>query len=231
MTQERPTVALIDADYLCYSVAFSCANEELKWAERRLNEWITDMVYMDLRCDSYKGWITGSNNYRKEIAVTHEYKGNRKDKEKPKHLEGLRKYIQRMGIEVAEGQEADDAVAIESTRCNAWIVSNDKDLDQLPGWHWNPQKCVEYYIEPFEGLKKFYQQILTGDSSDNIKGLWKVGPVKAEKILKDCTNEIELYEAVCKAYEEKKEAPERVIENARLLWLRREEGQLWRPTC
>jgi 5'-3' exonuclease len=229
MPTSKPKVALLDADYLCYSVAFSCEGDSLQWAERRLNEWITDIVFMDLRCESFKGWITGGGNFRKDIAVTQEYKANRKDKPKPAHLEGLRKYIQRMGIEVAEGQEADDAVAIEHTQNPGIVVSNDKDLDQLPGWHYNPQKCLEYYIQPFEGLKKFYTQVLTGDQSDHIPGLYKVGPKTAEKLLKDCTTEKELYEAVLKAYTEREKTQEYLLEQAQLLWLRRTPNELWRP--
>jgi len=40
------------------------------------------------------------------------------------------------------------------------------------------------------------------------------------------TDEKELYEAVVKAYDGDEG---RVLENARLLWLRREEGQMWQP--
>ena len=67
---------------------------------------------------------------------------------------------------------------------------------------------------------------MTGDAADNIKGIFKVGPVKADKILEGITEEKDLYEAVVKAYDGDKE---RVLENARLLWLRREEGQMWQP--
>ena len=75
-----------------------------------------------------------------------------------------------------------------------------------------------------DGNKFFYTQILTGDSADNIKGIRRVGPVKAGKILEGLTTEQELYEACVKAYDGD---TERVLENARLLWLRRYEGELW----
>jgi 5'-3' exonuclease len=73
-------------------------------------------------------------------------------------------------------------------------------------------------------MKFFYTQILTGDRADNIGGLHGVGPVKASKILQGCETENELWDAVVKAYEGD---VEHVLENARLLWLRRYEGEIW----
>ena len=127
---------------------------------------------------------------------------------------------------MSEGEEADDAVAIASTKGNYWIVHVDKDLDQLPGWHYNPVKDEEYYVTEFEGLYSFYKQILTGDRVDNIEGLRGIGPVKADKILKDCTTERELYEACIKAYDGN---TDRILENGKLLWLRRKPNQMWQP--
>ena len=80
------------------------------------------------------------------------------------------------------------------------------------------------YVTPEEGLRFFYSQILIGDSADNIKGAYRVGPVRANKMLKDAKTEQELYACCVEALGE-----ERVLENARLLWLRREKDQIWNP--
>lgn len=229
MIKPEPTVALIDADFLVYRVGFSTEDEEQNIAEARLTELLTDIVYFRLKADDYKAYITGKSNFRFDVAVTHEYKGNRKDFVKPKHYDALRTRLIRMGAVVTENEEADDAVGIVSGQGNYWIVHQDKDLDQLPGWHFNPIKNQKYYVTEYEGLRNFYQQILTGDRIDNVVGLKGIGPVKAEKILKNCKNEKELFEAVCKAYEKAEEPIERLIENAKLLWLRREAGQVWEP--
>ena len=53
-----------------------------------------------------------------------------------------------------------------------------------------------------------------------------MGPVKAAKILEGCSTEQELYDACVKAYDGDLD---RVLENARLLWLRRYEGEMWMP--
>jgi hypothetical protein len=50
--------------------------------------------------------------------------------------------------------------------------------------------------------------------------------VKASKILDGAETEEELWDRVIKAYDGDEE---RVIENARLLWLRREEAEIWQP--
>jgi 5'-3' exonuclease len=61
---------------------------------------------------------------------------------------------------------------------------------------------------------------------DNIEGLKGIGPAKGTKILKDCTNVEELYEAVLKAYDG--DTP-RVLENGNLLYLQRKQGDVWQP--
>ena len=70
----------------------------------------------------------------------------------------------------------------------------------------------------------FYSQILTGDAVDNIIGLKGIGPKKAEKSLKGCTTVQELYKVCVDMYDG---SEERVLENGRLLWLQRLEGQIW----
>ena len=222
----RPSVALIDADIICYRVGFASEDVDEALCLARVTELLHDIVYLDLKCDDYKAYITGKGNFRYDIAVTEPYKGNRKDAKRPVHYEAIRNHLQRLGAELVEGQEADDAVAIEASTNGGWIVSIDKDLDQVEGWHYNFVKKEEYYIEEFEGLKNFYSQILTGDRIDNIIGLKGIGPVKAAKILADCKTEREMYDACVKAYDGN---IERVTENAKLLWLRRTPNQTWYP--
>ena len=178
----------------------------------------------------YTTYLTGRNNFRHDIAVTAEYKGNRKSTSKPVMLPDARRYLvdSYRGV-VINGQEADDAIAIAATKNDpetTVVASIDKDMLQIPCWHFNFVKGEWTFVEPSDGTKFFYKQILTGDAADNIKGLLRVGPVKADKLLEGLTEEKELYEAVVKAYDGDKG---RVLENARLLWLRREEGQMWQP--
>jgi len=109
------------------------------------------------------------------------------------------------------------------------ICSIDKDLDQIPGWHYNFVKQIKYKITPEEGLKHFYTQLLTGDRIDNIMGVPGVGPKTAEKILKQCVTEEELFNAVKQTYQ--KAFPNswdsKMLINGQLLKIRTKEGEKW----
>ena len=220
---KRPTLAIIDSDLITYRIGFASEDVDEKTCLGRVTHLVNEIVYQDLQCDDYKAYITGKGNYRNDIAVTEPYKGNRKDAKKPVHYDAIRKHLQRLGAELVEGQEADDAVAIEATKTGGWIVSIDKDLDQVAGWHYNFVKHEEYYVTEEEGLRNLFTQVLTGDRIDNIIGLKGIGPKKAEKLLKDCKTEREYYDACLKAYDGNQL---RVDENLNLLWLRRTPDQM-----
>lgn len=221
-------IALLDSDILCYRVGFATDEETENTAIETMAVFLEDLIMFDLvDCDGHELFLTGKSNFRHEIAVTAPYKGNRKDAKKPKHLPLLREYLQMAwGATVSEGEEADDVIAIRATELgdDSIIVSTDKDFNQVPGWHYNFVKRVKSYVTPEEGLRFFYKQILTGDAADNIKGLFRVGDVKATKMLADYKTELELYQCCVEAL-----GKERVLENARLLWLRRKQNELWEP--
>lgn len=167
------------------------------------------------------------SNFRYDIAKTKPYKGNR-TAPKPKHFDAIREYlVKHWRAEIVTGQEADDALGI--AQCSApprttVICSNDKDLDMIPGLHWNFVKGNLYTVTPGEALYNFYKQVLTGDTSDNIPGLKGIGPKKAEAILDGLSSEQELYDACLEAYDGNTEL---MHEMCRLLWIRRYEDQYW----
>jgi hypothetical protein len=179
--------------------------------------------------EDYIVYLTGKGNFRFEIAKSHVYKGNRKSVQKPRHLQHARDYMEsKYKAIISKGEEADDLIAIEAARLgyDACVASIDKDMLQIPCWHFNIVRGDYTKVTPDEGIKFFYTQILTGDRADNIVGLFKVGPKKAEKILDGATGEEDLWDRVVKAYDGDET---RVTENARLLWLRRKEGEIWLP--
>lgn len=220
--------ALVDADILVYRFGFASEGDPAEFALARLSEFL-DNLSMQEGIDEVWGYLTGKGNFRNEIAVTAPYKGTRVA-EKPYHFQLLREYMERAwGFEVVDGMEADDAIGIEAYRNEpeeTIIVSIDKDLNMIRGHHYNFVKEEKYFVTEEEAIRNFYLQILTGDKVDNIKGLQGIGPVKSKKLLTDCTTELEMYEAVLKAYDGDEA---RVLENARLLWILREEKQVWHP--
>lgn len=231
---------LIDADILTYRVGFSCEGETVPMAVSTMDSYVADLLvspFLTEFADDYQLYLTGSGNYRNEVAVTAPYKENRSGKARPVHLDALREHlVENWGATVTDGEEADDAIAIAATQLkeSAVIVSIDKDFDQVPGWHYNFVKHKLYKVTPAQATAAFYQQVLKGDRIDNIIGLKGIGDVKAAKILQYCTTETEYYEDCISAYVQHEElnreqAKARVLENARLLWLRREEEELWEP--
>lgn len=219
--------ALIDGDILVYRIAFAANEESDKIAIARMSSFVEELV-LPHDITGYDGYLTGKGNYRNEIAVTVPYKGNRKDFVKPVHYDILREYLQSAwGFVMVDGQEADDALGIQAYTMDDddyIIYTIDKDLDMIKGWHYNFVKKERYFIKEEDTLRIFYKQVLTGDRTDNIVGLKGIGPVKAERILKECVTEKEMYQAVLKAYDND---VERVLENGRLLWIRRKPDQLW----
>jgi hypothetical protein len=220
--------ALIDGDILVYRIGFASENEPESIAMARCSEFIEDLILFN-GFGEYQGYLTGKTNFRNEIAVTAPYKGNRKSA-KPKHYQLLRDYMESAwDFTMIEDQEADDAIGIAAYEMEVGeycICSIDKDLDMLRGDHYNFVKDERYFITEEEGIKNFYKQLLMGDRVDNIIGIKGIGTVKAERLLKECKNENEMYLAILEAYEGN---AERVLENGRLLWIRRQPRQLWTP--
>ena len=184
-------------------------------------------------------YLSGKHCFREDVATIRPYKGNRDPDNKPVHYKQMREYaVDHLGAIRCDGIEADDAVAFLAVedRDNTVIVTNDKDLDQIPGWHYNWTKHEEpVFIEPKVASIFFYEQILTGDSTDNIEGIPGIGAVKAKKILEGVDNprdaELRVYDEYCKEFG-KEEGIRRLLENARLVRILRkpaEKENLWEP--
>lgn len=222
---------LVDGDIIAYRSAYSTEGMEPEDCEHKVDELIDEIVE-EVAFGYYnhvKVYLTGPNNFRFKIATIAPYKGNRANSTKPEHLEHARNYmIAAYEAQVSDGEEADDLIAIAATKCGgkAIIASVDKDFLQVPCTFYNFGRKTYTEVDEWSGLKFFYTQLLEGDRADNIKGVQGVGPKKAEKILADATTEQELFEACLKTYKGDLAA---LTENGQLLWLRREEDQLWQP--
>ena len=240
------TIIVLDGDILLYSIGFGSETIEQEWiVESRVEKFI-QTLFEKFGTYNYKVYLTGDNNFRKETAVTHKYKGNRKA-EKPKWYDAIRDYLIHMHrTEVCEDIEADDGMAMHITRNpNSILCSIDKDLWMVEGWHYSwathnreelPLRWIsnEGYLELQQLSKKkklvgggypwFYAQMLLGDSTDNIKGPKGYGDVKVYNTLKDKEDEKAHYMAVKEAYEVAfgDDAQARLRENADLLWMIKE---------
>ena len=227
------TKTLVDGDIIAYRCGFACEDKDVSDAYDAVDDLmdfiLTECSFYNTTGD-YVVYLTGKGmpNFREAIAKSAVYKGNR-NQPKPKYLDLIREYlIEKYDAIVSMGEEADDLIGIEATRVGpkAVVASADKDMLQIPAYHFNFNRNEWKVVDAVSGTHFFYTQILTGDTADNIKGLYRVGPKKAEKILLGAHTEEELWDRVIKAYEGDED---RVVENARLLWLRRYEGEVWEP--
>lgn len=113
---------------------------------------------------------------------------------------------------------------------NTVICSRDKDLNMIPGWHYvwpaGKQKEQLWFQDELSAIRSFYRQLLTGDPTDNILGLYGVGnSSQLVKRLEDFNQEQLMFNHVYKAYQDRfgSYVPMFMWENAKLLWIKREE--------
>lgn len=204
--------------------------------------------------DEVEIWLTVpdvTKNFR--FAISSDYKGNRKDFEKPFHYQTIRDHlIENWGAEISrEGWEADDEVAAAgwdywnngSALVNRTVMcSIDKDLNTVPGHHYRwPTHNKEgsfYFLTEEEAMHYYWCQVLTGDKADNIPGLHRIGEKRADSLLSGCTDALSYYNTAKshwivnlekEGYTEA-EAVEKMHVTCQLLYLMRgDDDEGWRP--
>lgn len=214
---------------------------ECKDAFDRVDSLVNSWVRM-ADCDAARIFLTNSaTNFRVNLAFSLPYKGQRSE-DKPAFFYEMREHLlSKHKAVLANGMEADDLMSIhqwheankfcKENGCEPWsidhrafantvIVSGDKDLMIVPGWHLVPGKAITW-VEPLghlelvrkkdgsikklegSGLKFFYAQMIVGDDIDNYKGIPGKGPKFAYDLLVNCRDEKALYMAVLGAYKAK----------------------------
>lgn len=180
-------IAIIDVDSCIYQCAWQqpSLDAALDNYERVVQKHWIDPVWSDEQF-IYCG---GKNNFRYELCPA--YKANRKDPPDDASLfRPLMDKIVEKGLAIpSHGMEADDMVRIKATECASFgkeftIVHIDKDLDCIPGTHYNPRKEMFYDVDVDQADLFYWTQMLKGDPTDNLPGLPKIGPKKAEAMLK-----------------------------------------------
>lgn len=260
--------ALIDGDILVYRIGFACQKKNKETGELEVDpiENCLHSVKISLRsiieetkADSYRLFLTGKGNFRESLVDY--YKMNRKDASKPVYYDEIRNYmIEQWNAELEEGQEADDALSIAqmeeiNTRsysgdCGTVIVTIDKDLKNTPGNNYNFVKKEWEFITPEEADTNFYSQLISGDMTDNIPGLYQITGTKAlakfYEPLIYMDNPKDMWAYVVQLYTDifikiegtddngrdiQEAVTEKLKETGILLWMRREENEIWSPPC
>jgi len=182
------------------------------------------------RCSSYQSYIGGKGNFRYDIDPN--YKGQRDPMTRPIHEMQIRKHlVDHWDAQVIDGIEVDDhiSVLLLQDQVNNVIVSIDKDLDNTSGWHYNYDKKKAYWVSPEEADLNFYRQLLSGDPTDNIKGVKGIGKLTAHDILPHALTAERMASICWRVYEEKGYDWEYMVQQGRLLWMLREFDVMWNP--
>lgn len=195
------TTAAIDGDWIVFKIAFAAQAEAKKKGKEMLPLPLTKKMVdnylkkllIDTQCDEYVCLLTARNNFRKNIeypvkgVMGKHYKKNREGTEFPPYLSEIRQHIidNHAGL-FCDGCEADDGIAI-------WAIANpdttvmihtDKDINTVPGIHYNPTKGELYSLTDEEAFNNLMLQIITGDSTDNIPGLYASASIRVTKELR-----------------------------------------------
>lgn len=215
--------ALIDGDILAHSCGWLDVDSSIAKSifKHKLNK-----IVENVGCSDYQLFLSPSITFRHSLSP--DYKANRITK-RPPNIEVLKEYmIKHYGAIMGKNCEADDLLGCNQDD-NSIICSLDKDLLQISGKHyrWPIYRKDEIVsqeqfitIEEEEGLRWFYQQMLIGDTSDNIKGVDKIGPQKAQAIIDECKDEHEMINITKEMYND----DFRWATNADLLWIWRSIG-------
>ena len=145
-----------------------------------------EFVLERTQATDYEIYLTGKNNFRDTCSPDlDKYKGNRDRDLKPYHYEDIKSYLINVwDAKVVDGIEADDALGLAQND-DSIICTVDKDLNQIPGLHFNWDKDIIYTVSVEEGIRYYYYQMLKGDTTDNIKGVPGIGEKRALAIVEE----------------------------------------------
>lgn len=199
-------LALIDGDVLLYQNGFASDaaakkeyekengtlegfsiqqhHEPLEYCLHMVNKTI-DGILEITESDEKLIYISHPVNYREQFYPP--YKLNRDITHKPFWYDEIKDFLldRHLALFSEQGDEADDALGLHQygSKEETIICSIDKDLDMIPGLHYNFSKTRKengvYEMQDPEALRCFYRQMITGDTSDNIPGLFKIMGRKA----------------------------------------------------
>ena len=196
-----------------------------------------ERIRTDIDADEVLICLSGKGNFRDALYA--DYKANRDPSHRPHWYQEIRDYMfANFPCIISEGEEADDVLGklqyddyIKAKEheldCDTCVCTIDKDLNMIPSWHYNWNKEEMYFVDRDNADLFFYEQLLTGDSADNIPGIKGIGPVKAKKILKNKFTNADRWEAVQDQYDKAGITNEDLVRNGMLLWIKRTEEDDW----
>ena len=236
-------ILLIDADSLIFASCYrkrETPDDELYYTNIEDSRAKFDEQFMAIvnhledkyPIDKVLTFSGSKGNFRK--LITPKYKANRKKQELPPLLNEMHQFVKEQYDSIwGYGIETDDMVARywkqisdDIGRDEVMIVSIDKDYKQFPclmyNYHYKHKEILDITEE--EAMYNFYEQMIVGDTADNVNYFKGKGKKYAEKHFKDCTTKYQytrkLYELFKQEYKGK--ARQKYVECYHLLKLRTE---------
>jgi len=249
---------LLDADMLAFwatakTEVTACLDHGDMWVRHTDAELCRDTYWEQCRnwaetfdCDlvDIVHCFTDRSAFRRDLYDG--YKANRKGKVKPCGFAELkRELLSGSDVNAIMHQqiEADDLIGLFASKCRKEhepyiVLSNDKDLKQIPGTHaWLDGEI--YGVSTEEAERYSWTQALAGDSTDGIPGAKSIGPVTAERHLReiDISKPMECWAKVVEVYSEKGQLQDFAILQKRLTHILRDDEydfhtstvKLWNP--
>lgn len=250
----KPYLLLLDGDVLMHRIG-RASERKMRW-EDGVWSWFADEKEASMLLDNYVQklmdrfdtdkiimTISSKTNFRHE--VFEDYKKSRGNVESYEPL--LKGFLRKRMLKNWEsymipGLEADDVMGILMTDDDWYpdhqkvIGTIDKDLDTVPGTHFNLTSEEEYNVTLEEANAMFYKQCLMGDRIDDIPGCPTYGEKTAEKALAKAEPGKE-WETIVKCYNSKNLDEDYALTQARLVRILRSsdfdydtmQPILWRP--
>lgn len=201
-------IEFIEDDY-SLGIKKRAVPEDIILGYKRIDNLLSSILFNTKSYD-YKLFLTGDSNFRDGVSTILPYKGNRKEREAPIHLNSMKEYLREKEAETYEYLEADDCLSASQnliTDRETVICSQDKDLKTVKGFNYNITSKTLTYIEERDARYNFYFQLLIGDPVDNIPHPRGIGNKFAENrlrplFLEDATEE-DYYKECVSAYNER----------------------------
>jgi 5'-3' exonuclease len=235
-------IVLVDADSLvwssCYRAKLSPDDDgyhTLEEAQEKFNEVFASIINRiedDYEIDKVIVFSGAIGNFRKQISS--KYKANRINAPKPPILNEMHNYVKEAYDSISgKGVETDDVVATYWTtlsktfgRNEVLIVTIDKDYKQLPCiiYDYHYKKQCYYDISENDARYFFYEQMICGDSADNVNYCKGYGKAYCKKAFRACMSDYSYMRAVFTLYKEiyRSKAREKFLECYQLLKLKTE---------
>ena len=215
-------ILLVDADSLIFASCYKKREhkdderfyKDIEDSKAKFDEQFMSIVnkledmYNVERVITFSG---SKGNFRK--LITPVYKANRKKQELPPLLDEMHQFVKDEYNSVwGFGIETDDIVARywkelsnKVGRNNVMIVSIDKDYKQFPAliynYHYKHKEVLD--ISEEEALYNFYEQMIIGDTADNVNYFKGKGKKYAEKYLSDCNTKYQYTRKMLELFQEK----------------------------